>query len=163
MESFKISAFSQDEVTWIRFIAPPPTLHTHTHTHTCARTHTCTHMHARTHMHPKTIQEWQNVQKNDFHDVKRKKKIPKTFFGGKSRWIVQFIHVYSLERVCKHTGKGNPGKAHPTNRVEKPEVRSGETKGTGDCRTEYWKDKIAGENCGDIQRVPQGITSILTS
>ena len=34
MESFKISAFSQDEVTWIRFIAPP-TLHTHTHACTC--------------------------------------------------------------------------------------------------------------------------------
>lgn len=38
MESFKSSAFSQDAVTWIRFIAPPPTLHTHTHT----RTHACT-------------------------------------------------------------------------------------------------------------------------
>ena len=37
MESFKISAFSQGKVTWIRLIAPPPTLHTHTHMHTYAR------------------------------------------------------------------------------------------------------------------------------
>ena len=43
MESFKISAFSQDEVTWIRFIAPPPTLHTHTHARAHTRAHTCTH------------------------------------------------------------------------------------------------------------------------